>query len=126
MENAQKRTLDLVDELFPTPCTADAAPVVRPEPRPEAVVLLAPKSGYVQTVEVEDLAELATATGYCVQLATFVGDYVTAGGILGSCWSKNAAAAPKPDVLQRILRHVHIGFERTLQQDIRVRTAPDW
>ena len=24
-----------------------------------------------------------------------------------------------PDVLQRILRHVHIGFERTLQQDIR-------
>ena len=54
-----------------------------------------------------------------MQLATFVGDYVTAGGILGSCWSKNAAAAPKPDVLQRILRHVHIGFERTLQQDIR-------
>ena len=119
MENAQKRTLDLVDELFPTPCTADAATVVRPEPLPEAVVLLAPKSGYVQTVDVEDLAELATATGYCVQLATFVGDYVTAGGILGWCWSKNAAAAPKPDVLQRILRHVHIGFERTLQQDIR-------
>ena len=54
-----------------------------------------------------------------MQLVTFVGDYVTAGGILGSCWRTNAAAVPEPDVLQRILRHLHIGFERTLQQDVR-------
>ena len=90
------------------------------KPLPEAVALLAPKSGYVQTVDVEDLADLATATGYCVQLVMFVGDYVTAGRSVGWCWSKSAADDPaEPDVLQRILRHVHIGFERTLQQDIR-------
>ena len=119
MENAQKRTLDLVDELFPVPCAHDAPPVVRPEPPTGAVPLLAPKSGYLQTVDVEDLAGLAAATGHSVQLVTFVGDYVTAGGILGSCWRMNTAAAPEPDVPQRILRHVHIGFERTLQQDVR-------
>jgi len=119
MENAQKRTLDLVDELFRVPCAHDAPSVVRPDPPAGAVPLLAPKSGYLQTVDVEDLAELATSTGYSVQLVTFVGDYVTAGGILGSCWRRNAAAVPEPDVLQRILRHLHIGFERTLQQDVR-------
>jgi uncharacterized membrane protein len=119
MENAQKRTLDLVDELFRVPCAHDAPSVVRPDPPAGTVPLLAPKSGYLQTVDVEDLAELATSTGYSVQLVTFVGDYVTAGGILGSCWRTNAVAVPEPDVLQRILRHLHIGFERTLQQDVR-------
>jgi uncharacterized membrane protein len=119
MENAQKRTLHLVDELFPVPCAHDAPPVVRPEPPTGAVPLLAPKSGYLQTVDVEDLAGLAAATGHSVQLVTFVGDYVTAGGILGSCWRMNTAAAPEPGVLQRILQHLHIGFERTLQQDVR-------
>ncbi len=119
MENAQKRTLDLVDELFRVPCAHDAPSVVRPDPPAGTVPLLAPKSGYLQMVDVEDLAELASSTGYSVQLVTFVGDYVTAGGILGSCWRTNAAAVPEPDVLQRILRHLHIGFERTLQQDVR-------
>jgi uncharacterized membrane protein len=119
MENVQKRTLALVDELFPVPCTHDAAPVVRPDPPASAGLLLAPKSGYLQTVDVEDLAEIAAATGHSVQLTTFVGDYVTGGGLLGWCWRKSAVGTPENDVLQRILRHVHIGFERTLQQDIR-------
>lgn len=119
MENAQKRTLDLVDELFPSPCSSDAATVVRPDPPAEAVPLLAPKSGYLQTVDVDDIAELAAATGHCVQLVTYVGDYVTAGGLLGSCWRRKGPAAPEPEVLQGILRYTHIGFERTLQQDIR-------
>ena len=122
MENVQKRTLALVDELFPDPDTHDAVPVSRPAPPAGAVPLLAPKSGYLQTVDVEDIAELAEPTRHSVQLITLVGDYITTGGLLGWCWRRTPtgeAGPPDPDVLQRCLRHVHIGFERTLQQDIR-------
>ena len=123
MELVQRRTLDLVHELFPDPGSPEGAPVSPPEPPTGAVPLLAPKSGYLQTVDVEDLAEIAMATGHSVQLVTLVGDYVTAGGMLGWCWRRGAAGerpgAADPDVLHRCLRHVHIGFERTLQQDVR-------
>jgi uncharacterized membrane protein len=120
MEGVQRGTLALVDELFPDPDTPEAAPVTRPEPPTGAVPLLAPKSGYLQTVDVDDLADVAAATARSVQLVTFVGDYVTAGGILGWYWRRSPAGEPTDQgVLQRILRHVHIGFERTLQQDIR-------
>lgn len=120
MEGAQSRTLALVDELFPEPDTPEAAQQAAPEPPTGAVPLTAPKSGYLQTVDVDDLADLAVATAHTVQFVTFVGDYVTAGGILGWCWRRRAADHPvDPDVLQHILRHVHIGFERTLQQDVR-------
>jgi uncharacterized membrane protein len=55
-----------------------------------------------------------------VHLVTFVGDYVTAGGLLGWCWRRGERpTAPDPEVLQRCLAHVHVGFERTLQQDVR-------
>ncbi|MBW8711058.1 MAG: DUF2254 domain-containing protein, partial [Mycobacterium sp.] len=120
MEGVQKRTLDLVDELFPIACAHDAVPMVRPQPPPGAVPLLAPKSGYLQTVDVEEVAEIAAATEHSVQLVTFIGDYVTAGGLLGWCWRREERPeAADPDFLHRCLAHVHIGFERTLQQDIR-------
>jgi len=120
MEGAQSRTLALVDELFPEPDTPEAAQQTAPEPPTGAVPLTAPKSGYLQTVDVDDLADLAVATAHTVQFVTFVGDYVTTGGILGWCWRRRPTDHPiDPDVLQHILRHVHIGFERTLQQDVR-------
>jgi uncharacterized membrane protein len=120
MENAQSRTLALVDELFPELDSPDASEMVPPEQPATAVALLAPKSGYLQTVDVDDLADLAVATAHSMQFVTFVGDYVTAGGLLGWCWRASRADQPTdPTVLQHILRHVHIGFERTLQQDVR-------
>jgi uncharacterized membrane protein len=120
MENAQSRTLALVDELFPELDSPDASEMVPPEQPATAVALLAPKSGYLQTVDVDDLADLAVATAHSMQFVTFVGDYVTAGGLLGWCWRRSRADQPTdPTVLQHILRHVHIGFERTLQQDVR-------
>jgi uncharacterized membrane protein len=120
MENAQKRTLALVDEMFPAPDTPDRAPELQPTQPAEATALLAPQSGYLQTVDVDDIAEHAAASGHTVQMVTFVGDYVTAGGLLGWCWRRGEqAGAPDPDMIESCLRHVHIGFERTLQQDVR-------
>jgi uncharacterized membrane protein len=120
MEGAQRRTLALVDDLFPDP-DVPGDHEATPEDLPAgAVPLLAPKSGYLQTVDVDDLADLAVATAHSVQLVVFVGDYVTAGSSVGWYWRRGSAGgAADPDVLQRILRHIHIGFERTLQQDVR-------
>jgi uncharacterized membrane protein len=96
--------------------TADVPPA---QPA-ESVPLLAPRSGYLQTVEVDDIAARAATSGHTVQLVMFVGDYVTAGGLLGWCWRRGKQPqAPDPGFLQGCLRHVHIGFERTPQQDIR-------
>jgi uncharacterized membrane protein len=120
MQKVQTRTLVLIDELFPEPDTPDRRPETPPAPPGEAVPLLAPRSGYLQTVDVVDIAQKAEASGHTVQLVTFVGDYVTGGGLLGYCWRRGERPdAPDPDFSQHCLRHVHIGFERTLQQDVR-------
>ncbi|WP_102143676.1 DUF2254 domain-containing protein [Mycobacterium hubeiense] len=120
IEKAQQRTLALVDELYPELDTPDRQSESPPTPPDQAAPLLAPQSGYLQTVEIDDIAATAAASGHTVQFVVFVGDYVTAGGQLGWCWRRGeAASAAEPDVVQRCLRNVHIGFERTLQQDIR-------
>lgn len=120
MDKVRLRTLGLVDQLYPESDTADRQVETPPSPPADAVPLLAPHSGYLQTVDVDDIAELAAASRYTALLVTFVGDYVTAGGLLGWCWRRGTApGAPGSDFPQRCLRHVHIGFERTLQQDIR-------
>jgi uncharacterized membrane protein len=120
MERAQQRTLTLVDELFLAPDTPGRVSEAPPERPAEAVPLLAPRSGYLQTVDVEDIAEQARESGHTAHVVTFVGDYVTAGGLLGWCWRRGERPqAPDPEFVQRCLRHLHIGFERTLQQDVR-------
>ncbi|BBX72607.1 DUF2254 domain-containing protein [Mycobacterium shinjukuense] len=120
MEKVRQRTLGLIDELYPEPDAPDRPADRPPNPPAEAVPLVAPQSGYLQTVDVDDIAELAAVGGHTVQLVTFVGDYVTSGGLLGWCWRRGAPpSAPGADVAQRYLRHVHIGYERTLQQDVR-------
>lgn len=109
MEGVQRRTLALVDDLFPDPDTPEAEPLAPPKPPTGAVPLLAPKSGYLQTVDVGDLADLASATAHSVQLVVFVGDYITAGSSVGWCWCRRPADDPTdPDVSQRILRQAHI------------------
>jgi len=105
--------------MFPQPDTPDTSPEKRPQQPATAVALVAPRSGYLQTVDVDAIAEQAASRRHAVLLVTFVGDYVTAGTILGWCWRRAGESPPDPDVMQQCLRHMHIGFERTLQQDIR-------
>lgn len=120
METVQKHTLTLVDELYPDRDTPERVGEEEPEPPPQAVPLLAPRSGYLQTVDVQDIAEHAESSAHTVHLAVFVGDYVTGGGLLGWCWRRgDPPTVPDPEVVQCCLKHVHIGFERTLQQDVR-------
>ncbi|QUR68462.1 DUF2254 domain-containing protein [Mycobacterium spongiae] len=120
MDKVRHRTLGLIDRMFPDLDTADATGETPPYPPAEAVPLVAPKSGYLQTVDIDDIAALAAAGGHSVLLVTFVGDYVTAGGLLGWCWRRGTPPRPpEAEFPQRCLQHAHIGFERTLQQDVR-------
>lgn len=124
MEKVRLRTLTLIDQLYPEPDKPDRQVETAPDPPVDAVPLLAQQSGYLQTVDVDDIAGLAARSGHTLQLVTLVGDYVTAGAVLGWCWRRGATAStskstPTSDFAQRCLRYVHIGFERTLQQDIR-------
>ncbi|KZS80547.1 MULTISPECIES: DUF2254 domain-containing protein [Mycobacterium] len=120
MEKVRLRTLGLIDEMYPDPDTPDRQPETPPKPPAGAVPLLAPQSGYLQTVDIDEIAESAAASGHTVELVAFVGDYVTAGGLLGWCWRRSAKPGPPAsDFTQHCLRFVHIGFERTLQQDVR-------
>ena len=125
MQKVQQLTLELVDELFPDPDTPVATGVPHPAPPTGAVVLLSRRSGYIQTIDVDALTGDAAASGYAVQLVICVGDYVTAGAMLGWYWDRGThrrsagAAGPDPQVPRRFWRHIQIGFERTLQQDIR-------
>ena len=132
MEGVQRRTLALVDDLFPE--TGDrstgAAESQPPPPPPGAMVLAAPCPGYVQMVDVDALAALADRHRMTVRVAVSVGDHVTGGGMLGWCWPRPVPAAggvgsadslPALDrrVVDRVVRAIGIGFERTLQQDVR-------
>jgi len=130
MEGVQRRTLALVDDVYPAPDRPGADAVAPPpEPPPGAAELLARRPGYVQVVDVDRLADLAGEHGATVRLVVTVGDYVTSGSRLGWWWSRAApapsedgharAGAPAQPVPERARQAVHIGFERTLQQDPR-------
>ncbi|WP_373234622.1 DUF2254 domain-containing protein [Mycobacterium marinum] len=121
MDNVGQRTLGLIDDLYPRPDTPDRRRETPPTPPTEAVALLAPQSGYLQIVDTHDIVAAAAASGHTVLLVTFVGDYVTAGGLLGWCWRRGSPPSPAgSNFRQDCLRHLHIGYERTLQQDVRV------
>jgi uncharacterized membrane protein len=123
MQKVEQLTLGLVDVLFPDPDTPDATGVPQPARPTGAVALLSPRSGYLQAVDVDALTEDVASSGYAVQLVTSVGDYVTAGAMLGWYWARGtqrrSAGAADPQVPRWFSRHIHIGFERSMQQDIR-------
>ena len=84
-----------------------------------AVPLLAPVSGYVQSAYPELLLPLAGQHRVHVRLGVWVGDHIVSGTVLAWMWT-DARDEPMPDpvVFQRaLMQMVHVGFERTLQQD---------
>ncbi|GAA0394122.1 DUF2254 domain-containing protein [Streptomyces luteireticuli] len=90
-----------------------------PAPPPEAVVLTAPRSGYVQAVHPEVLLRAAAAQDAVVALVARVGDHVVAGPEpLALAWSHGGGPPRDAPALARALHHtVQIGPERTLRQD---------
>jgi uncharacterized membrane protein len=92
----------------------------RPQPPPWAVPLVALRSGYIQTAHPEAFLPLASQHQVSVALRHRIGEHVITGTPLALMWTPSATdAVPDAQMFSRALNDViHIGFERTLQQDI--------
>jgi uncharacterized membrane protein len=92
----------------------------RPQPPPWAVPLVALRSGYIQTAHPEAFLPLASQHGVSIALRHRIGEHVITGTPLALMWAPSATdAVPDAQMFSRALNDViHIGFERTLQQDI--------
>jgi len=93
--------------------------VPAPDPPDWAVPVLASRSGYVQTAHPDHMLPLASGHRVTIRLIPMIGEHVVAGTLFGWVWRPSAAdAAPDPHTFAQLLDdEVHIGFERTLQQD---------
>jgi uncharacterized membrane protein len=92
-----------------------------PEPPAWAVAIRARKDGYVQTIHPELLAPLAERLEVTVRIVPQVGDYVVPGHPIAHAWHRSIdqRRPDSRDLADTVHRAVRIGFERTLQQDIR-------
>ena len=92
-----------------------------PEPPAWAVAIPARRDGYVQTIHPELLAPLAGRLELTVRIVPQVGDYVVPGHPIAHAW-RPSVDQRRPDSRElagAVHRAVRIGFERTLQQDVR-------
>ncbi len=114
MQKVERSTLAVIhDRVF----TGGEPDDVRPPAW--AVPIPAHRSGYVQVVHPQALLDRASREGVCVRLRHRVGEHAVAGTTLAWVW-RLSPAEPAPDVVTfgKILdTEVHIGFERTHQQD---------
>jgi uncharacterized membrane protein len=96
-------------------------PGTAPAPPLWAVTIPARRDGYVQTVHPERLVPLAEQLDVTVQIAPLVGDHVVAGRPIAHAW-RTSLEQPPPDpaaLADAIQDAVRIGYQRTLQQDVR-------
>jgi uncharacterized membrane protein len=110
-------TLRAIDRVFDE-LGGDSVPDVSPPP-PEGEVrsVTARRSGYLQSLDVAELAEGAGRIGATVRLRPPVGAHVSKGTTLAWVWS-HAGFDADDDELGRLLHdHLHLGPERTLEQD---------
>jgi uncharacterized membrane protein len=84
------------------------------------VVLPAATSGYLQAIQPAPLIETATRHDLVVRLTRRVGDHVVEGTPIAWAWPRSPDQPPPAPALlaEAVADAVHIGFERTMVQDI--------
>lgn len=120
MRDVERRTFEVIEESEPDPAWPEE-PVSLPSPRDHAVTVPAHRSGYVQSVDVDRLLQVATERDLVVLLRRRVGEHLVAGSPLVLAW-RPSERDPPPDPV--VLAHdlhaaVRIGIERTMEQDVR-------
>ncbi len=116
----EDETRRVIDDLYPDRHEPGEPEDRCPDPPAWAVALPSVRSGYVQAVEPEPLVRAATAHDLVLRLTTRVGDHVVAGTPFAWAWYRTGdRPPPAPDLLRETIRNaVHIGFERTMLQDV--------
>jgi uncharacterized membrane protein len=113
--------LATIERMHPDP--AGGARDERELPLPAGKVrrVQAARSGYLQAVRLDGLARAAHELDAVVRLRPTVGAQVAEGTTLAWMWSRDGRPAER-DVLERwgraVHAHVHLGRERTMQQDV--------
>jgi uncharacterized membrane protein len=120
MSTVERETCGVIEDLYADQLDPLAPEERCPDPPARAVVLPSDRSGYIQAVEPEALAQAATSHDLVVRLAKLVGDHVVAGTPLAWAWPREGDHAPADvERLRVALRDaVQIGFERTMLQDV--------
>ena len=94
-----------------------------PDVPADGVVLRARRSGYLQAIRLDTLADAAIRHGVALRLAPAVGVHVTAGTTLGWAWPVDDAAhlddEEEVDALARAVHGgIHLGVDRSLDEDV--------
>ncbi len=120
MAVVEHATIEVIAERPPEPGHR-SLPGRPTEPPAWAVAIQAYKHGYVQTIHPQVLLPLAEQLEVTVRIIPLVGDHVVAGLPIAQVWRASAELPPAdPRALADAVHHsVRIGYERTLQQDVR-------
>jgi len=120
ISDIERETRSVIDDLYPDELREPEPEDRCPDPPAWAVVLPSDRSGYIQAIEAEALVQAAARHDVVVRLASRVGDHVVAGTPIAWAWRQSSdTAPPEPALLRAALRDtVHIGFERTMLQDV--------
>lgn len=114
IQRISDETEHVIAEVYPDPARAAIA-----EPLGDAVrPILAHRSGYLQLVDYEGLAELARAHHLTLVLRAEPGDYVARGDELARVLRRRHAGELPPDLAARGAGAFDLGSTRTMQQDV--------
>jgi uncharacterized membrane protein len=121
MSQIQRETREVIDDVYPHDAAGDLDPEERcPDPPPQAVVVPAATSGYLQAIQPAPLVEAATRHDLVVRLARRVGDHVVDGTPIAWAWPRALDQPPPTPALlaEAVGDAVQVGFERTMVQDV--------
>jgi uncharacterized membrane protein len=132
LAEVQHDALKLIRAALPTRGESPE-PVDPPSVPQDAIRLRVRRGGYLQTVSLDGLRKVAVDHGMVVYLRPVVGTHLTVGSTLAWAWPCDGAAGGRhegggdgpvldddavEDLARRLHDGVHIGNERTLQQDV--------
>jgi uncharacterized membrane protein len=120
MAGIERATIQVIKQE-PPGVGPGSGPGRAPAPPVWAVTIPAHRHGYVQAVHPERLLPLAEQLQVTVLIAPMVGEFVVAGRPIGYAW-RTSLEQPPPDLAVLagpIQDAVRIGYQRTLQQDVR-------
>lgn len=117
MNGIRRQTLQQVEAL---PLSRDRLPDrPAPQPPPGAEVVMARKSGYVETVDLGQLARFAEQQGRVVLLRPRPGEWVAEGTTIAWTWFDGDAERPGGDAIEEAIhRSYHLGDDRTEADDV--------
>ncbi|HUF49628.1 MAG TPA: DUF2254 family protein [Longimicrobiales bacterium] len=116
LERIARDSLKLVDDLFPEEVGEPAAGRAEPAQLPagDGCSAAADHSGYLQSIDEDEVLQIAVEHGLVIEMQCAIGDFVLAGDPLVRVWPADTAAG----VLSEVSALCTLGTERTHYQDI--------